>query len=136
MGFSDKPLEISTFPLTEPEVQKMLAQLENKSRLMWENYVEDQWALFAQGEYAEFEFSDETSRDDFKANPHKYLGLSAKESLNPIEDIHAIYKDEKLIGYALELFNSIRGQIIQDGSGYVIYLNSDYKVIEITDWDS
>ncbi len=134
--YSDISLPENEYPVFSQELNDSLASLEKNSFDDWQNFVEAQWQFSLEGEYTEFDFKDERTKDYIKTNPNPFLGLPDGSPLNTIENISALFKDFELIGYVVELSNSVRSSIIEDGSGYVIYLDKNLKIILITDWDA
>ncbi len=134
--FSDKGLSEEDYPEFTPEFLATLQRFENISMTQWKNFVEEQWLFSLEGGYSEFDFKSESYKNFIQNNPHRFLGLSQGSRLNDLENIYAIFKNYQLIGYVVELTNSVRSSIIEDGSGYVLYLDPELKVILSTDWDS
>jgi len=134
--YRDISLPENEYPVFSQELNDHLATLEKKSLEEWQNFVEAQWLYSLEGEYSEFDFKDERAKDYIKSNPNSFLGLPDGSPLNTLENVSALFKDFELIGYVFELSNSVRSSIIEDGSGYVIYLDKDLKVILVTDWDA
>lgn len=136
VGYSDKQMDINRFPFNHPEVEKVLQDIEDESLKQWQDYVDKRHIEYLQGEYTEFDFSNDESILHAKNNPRLYLGLDPNEKLNPIENVFVLYKKTEAVGYVIELFNAIRANLIEDGSGIVLYLDLDFKLVAKTEWDS
>ncbi len=136
VGYSDQVMDVSRFPFDHPEVANLLVELDQQSLKQWHEYVDGQWELHQQGEYTEFDFTDEASVEEIKDNPYLYLGLDSAEPLNPVENVYILSKNGEVVGYVIELFNTMRAQTIEDGSGIVLYLDLDFKLVVMTEWDS
>ena len=70
-------------------------------------------------------------KDLAKANPKKELQVPF---LNEIDNIYEIYKNGKLIGYALNLDDHVDAAMIQDGSGFVLLLDVEMTVVAHKAW--
>jgi hypothetical protein len=145
-GFTSKELlngsDGSTIvPEISADLKKTLNQLEEEEKLNWIDYViSSPWEFV---ECPNIDFDDESSAaecykqfqgelDLIALNPEKSMGSAIIE----LEEAHAIYKGEQLVGYVFEFANNVDASIIQDGSGIVIYLDADMNVLYVDDWQS
>lgn len=64
--------------------------------------------------------------EDAKENPTKYLGVNY---LFEINEVYKIYKSNKFIGYAFNCSDHVDGEIIQDGSWSMIYLDTNMNFV-------
>lgn len=135
--YSDRSLmsEEVLFLLSRKKFKAHWQDLEDEALREWGDYVQGEWELWQQGEYTEFDFTDEQSKVEIQNNPHPFIGLPVGAKLNGIEAIYALYKQGEWIGYAIEFINRARSEQIEDGSGVVLYLDVNLDLAATTDWD-
>lgn len=98
-----------------------LKSLTKDKKADWKNYV-----LFS-GEY------DNRTLAQVKKiieNPTVELGV---EYLLEIEDVYAVYKGNKLIGYFMQIADHVQAAIYQDGAWIDMFLNTQLRVLKSID---
>lgn len=112
---------------TSKKVEKLEAQGELKTfiyktlakkRKVWRTYV------LTSGEYDHISLAE---RKKIAERPHAELKVPL---LLEIEEVYAIYKDGRRIGYTFELVDHVQSAIYQDGAWFDIFIDSDFNVVE------
>ncbi len=90
----------------------------------------DEWADYVMnsGEFDHVDF-----KEDLITDPSNEWGSPTPLRLN---DSFAIYKNGKLIGYVADFSDMVDSAIIQDGSGWVFFVDVDGNLIDVKDWQS
>lgn len=102
-------------------LKSFLRTTTKKKEKAWIEYV------FTSGEYDRVT---QAERRQIAANPLPALGVKA---LLEIEEVYAIYKGNKLIGYFVQITDHVQAAIYQDGAWYEIFLDSQLNIVESFD---
>jgi hypothetical protein len=65
-------------------------------------------------------------RANIAADPYSRLGT---DELLKIEEVFAVYKENKVIGYFLELNDYVQAQIYEDGAWIEMFIDADFNVL-------
>lgn len=122
-GFSDKLLaEVPKFPAS---FRAYLSNLESEKKAQWKAYV---WETDEEFEHL--------SRKDRAAIANDPFSHVRSPYLVEIQDVYAIYKAGKKVGYVFDTADHVQATIYQDGAGIVIYTDVNFDVITTDEWAS
>lgn len=75
----------------------------------------------------EYEHVSAAERREIASKPLETLEVNA---LLEIEEVYAIYKGNKLIGYFVQVTDHVQGAIYQDGAWYDLFIDAELNVVE------
>ena len=117
-GYSSQKLEAAPM---NANLKAFLAKKTEEKKKLWRDYVmsSDEFSPLARNE-----------RRVIAANPWKELRV---RYLLEINEVYAIYKGRKLIGYFLEVSDHVQAAIYQDGAWIDTFMNADMVLVEAID---
>ena len=104
--------------------KNFLGALEQENTKIWAEYVKTS---------DEFDHVSAAERRRIAADPTGEIGVRYRVE---IQEVYAIYENGTLVGYVYDCANHVDAAIIQDGSGIVLFLDKDLKVIGKSEWQA
>lgn len=115
-GYSGKAIKKADFKF-KSRFKKWLKETKKEKIAQWKEYV------IESGEY------DHLSKEELERamnNIEEFMGV---EHLLVVEDIYALYRGTKFIGYYIQVNDYVQADIYQDGAWYELFLDTKQKVI-------
>lgn len=103
------------------ELKQFIIKTTKEKQKAWKEFV------LTSGEYEHVSVAE---RRRIAADPLKAMEVKA---LLEIEEVYAIYKGNKLIGYFVQITDHVQGAIYQDGAWYDVFTEANLDLVEAND---
>lgn len=102
-------------------LQTFLRETTKEKTAVWKKFV------FTSGEYDD---QSAAEKKRIAANPLKFLDVPALLTVDN-EELYAIYKGNRLIGYYVQVQDHVQAAIYQDGAWYEIFFDKEINLVEL-----